>query len=134
MIYIEEMHEGDDVPAEHEGHEVENLGTLIDGDAPTTGGMPVNTVTAEDVARYVAEKGAAATRAEARQASEAAKARGNAAFGAKRFGEALEAYSEAIELDGSNALCFGAPATVPCNRCTALHLPAIGLPWGVRVL
>lgn len=116
MIYFEEVHEGDDVPAEHEGHEVENLGTLLGADAPATGGMPVSTLTAEDIARYTEDKAAAAAREGARQASEAAKARGNAAFGAKRFGEALSAYSEAIELDGSNALFFGAPASVPCNR------------------
>jgi tetratricopeptide (TPR) repeat protein len=128
MLYFEEVHEGDDVPTEHEGHEVENLGTLFNGDAPSTGDMPVTTLTAEDVARYAAEKAAAATRMEAVQASEAAKARGNAAFAAKRYSEALKAYSEAIELDGSNALVFGAPATVPCNRCTASRSPAIGLP------
>jgi cytochrome c-type biogenesis protein CcmH/NrfG len=110
MIYLEEVRDGDDVPAEHEGHEVENLGTLFGGDAPATGSMPVNMLTAEDVMRYTAEKAAAAAHAEARQVSEAAKARGNAAFGAKRFGEALDAYSEAIELDGSNALLFGALA------------------------
>jgi len=107
MIFLEEVHDGDEVPTEHEGQAVEDLGTLLGGDMGGAGGMPVNTLTAEDVARYAAEQATAAAHEEARTASETAKARGNAAFGSKRFGEALAAYSEAIELDGSNALLFG---------------------------
>ena len=75
-IYIEEITDDDPgPPATHNGEEVEQL-------APVT--VPVHTLTGADVA--AAKKAAATPAAEATSLAEAAKKRGNAAFGDEPHG------------------------------------------------
>jgi tetratricopeptide (TPR) repeat protein len=71
--------------------------------------MPVHTLTADQVAAANAD----AATAPDPLASEEARLRGNAAFGAKRFEDAVAAYGEAIRADESNGLVYG-------NRSAAL--------------
>ena len=110
-----------------DGSEVEVLATI--GGAFSTDGaceLPVHTLTAEDVAKHKAATTAVpdVSESDAAEAAEVAKANptaaaealrlaGNECFGAKRFAEAIEHYTEALTLDEDNGLIHG-------NRSAAL--------------
>jgi hypothetical protein len=128
-IYFEEIASDDKGPdTHHNGEEVESLG-VIGGSATEGSGanlppceLPVHTLTSDMVAAHKAAEAAAAAAGtdEARamaptadpEAAEVLKKRGNEAFGAQRFEEAVTFYSDAIECDASNGLLYG-------NRCAA---------------
>ena len=118
-VYFEEITSDDEGPeTHHDGEEVEQVQPFE---------LPVHTLTADMVADYKAAEArkppAAAAPAPAalptpppaprNPESEAIRERGNAAFGAKRFEEAVGLYSEALALDSSNGLLYG-------NRAAAL--------------
>lgn len=112
MLYIEEVHEGDaPPPSEHAGQPVEHLGPLFADGPASAGTMDVATLTAQDIAehkaRLKADAAIAASAGEARAASNAAKARGNADYAACRYADAIRAYDDAIALDGSSHLAHG---------------------------
>eukprot|EP00967_Tisochrysis_lutea_P114893 scaffold183582_cov40-Tisochrysis_lutea.AAC.1 len=100
MLYIEEVVDGEEAEREHEGEEVENLGTLLGGEDS----LPIHTLTAAEVeaqrrgepqelwsaAGQLHSHGSLETLGPGESsASETAKARGNIAFGEKRFEDAL---------------------------------------------
>ena len=85
------------------GEEVEQLDPIE---------MPVHVLTAEQVAAARVIPTAPAVPTDT-LASEEARLRGNVAYSAKRFEDAVAAYTEAIQADGSNGLIYG-------NRSAAL--------------
>ena len=112
-VYVEEILSDDEGPdTHHDGEEVEVL-------APCE--LPVHTLTSDMVAAHIAGAAAEAGRtpssdapprpteasANTPEAAEALRLRGNTAFGAKRFEEALKLYSDAIVIDGANGLLYG---------------------------
>ena len=132
-IYFEEITDEDDGPGlAPDGSEPEVLATI--GGETTDGGdaceLPVHTLTAEDVARHkkavssaagvtpdVSDAAPTTTSMPAKKADpaavEALRLAGNEAFGAKRYPEAVEHYTEALSLDEDNGLIYG-------NRAAAL--------------
>lgn len=93
-VYLTEIHSDEEEELEHNGEAVERLEPIE---------VPIETLTAAQVAAAAQASNSTATPSEA---AEQAKQRGNAAFGAGRFDEAIAAYSEAITLwpDGAGLI------------------------------
>ena len=119
-VYFEEITSDDEGPErEHDGEKVEQL-------APFE--FPVHTLTSDMVEAHKAQLQSQATAAPPEPAPapesaptpppssaevEALRAEGNAAFGAKRFEDAVRLYGDAIKLAADNGLLYG-------NRAAAL--------------
>ena len=99
-VYIEEIFDDDDGPPTHTED-----GEVIEQMDPVT--MPVHTLTQDMVAAHASGDGKAAAGDFTPADAEALRLKGNEAFGKKKFDDALQLYSEAITLDGSNGLLYG---------------------------
>lgn len=105
-VYFEEITSDDEGPAlAPDGSQPEELDPCE---------LPVHTLTAADVAAHKAGAPAAVDVSDealgvesSKENAEALRLKGNTAFGAKKFDEALKLYTEAIVMDGANGLLYG---------------------------
>ena len=108
-VYFEEILSDD------EGPDLTPDGTMPEEVSPCE--LPVHTLTADDVAAYKAGARVESSAVDVsdtapgventKENAEALRLKGNTAFGAKKFEDALKLYTEAIVMDGANGLLYG---------------------------